>query len=257
VNYENILLEKAEGVGVITLNRPKALNALNDSLIGDLAVGLADLEADDGIGAIVITGNEKAFAAGADIKQMQPRSYVDWYLKEHFASWHKTAECRKAVVAAVAGFALGGGCELAMMCDFIIAAENARFGQPEIKLGVLPGLGGTQRLTRIVGKSKAMDLCLTGRIMDAAEAERCGLVSRVVANEHLLDEAKKAARTIAGMSLPATMMVKESVNRAYETTLSEGIHFERRLFYSSFALNDQKEGMQAFMDKREPHWSNR
>ena len=256
MNYENILLEKAEDIGVITLNRPKALNALNDALIGDLALGLDELEADDAIGAIVITGSEKAFAAGADIKQMQPRSYVDWYLNEHFASWHRTAGCRKAVIAAVAGFALGGGCELAMMCDFIIAAENARFGQPEVKLGVLPGLGGTQRLTRIVGKSKAMDLCLTGRMMDAVEAERCGLVSRVVANENLLDEATKAARTIAGMSLPATMMVKESVNRAYETTLNEGIHFERRLFYSSFALKDQKEGMQAFMEKREPRWSN-
>ena len=257
MNYENITLNVESGIATLVFNRPKALNALNDPLIRELAAALEEYETDDGVGAIVITGSEKAFAAGADIKQMQPRSYVDWYLKEHFASWHKTAECRKAVVAAVAGFALGGGCELAMMCDFIIAAENARFGQPEIKLGVLPGLGGTQRLTRIVGKSKAMDLCLTGRIMDAAEAERCGLVSRVVANEHLLDEAKKAARTIAGMSLPATMMVKESVNRAYETTLSEGIHFERRLFYSSFALNDQKEGMQAFMDKREPHWSNR
>jgi enoyl-CoA hydratase len=257
VNYENILLDKADGVGVITLNRPNALNALNDSLIGELAMGLAELEADDGIGAIVITGDEKAFAAGADIKQMQSRSYIDWYLKEQFASWHKTAECRKPVIAAVAGFALGGGCELAMMCDFIIAAENARFGQPEIKLGVLPGLGGTQRLARIIGKSKAMDLCLTGRMMDAAEAERCGLVSRVVAIESLLDETKKVARTIAGMSLPAAMMVKESVNRAYETTLTEGIHFERRLFYSAFALKDQKEGMQAFMDKRDPRWSNR
>ncbi len=257
MNYENILVDKSDGVGLITLNRPKALNALNDPLIDELAEALEALEADDGIGAIVITGSEKAFAAGADIKQMQPRSYMDWYLKEQFASWEKAAACRKPTIAAVAGFALGGGCELAMMCDFIIAAENARFGQPEIKLGVLPGLGGTQRLTRLVGKSKAMDLCLTGRMMDAVEAERCGLVSRVVANENLLDEAKNAARTIAQMSLPAAMMVKESVNRAYETTLTEGIHFERRLFYSAFALEDQKEGMQAFMDKRDPRWSNR
>lgn len=257
MNYENILVEKADGVGVITLNRPKALNALNDPLIRELAAALEEFETDDGVGAIVITGSEKAFAAGADIKQMQPRSYMDWYLKEQFAFWEKAAECRKPVIAAVAGFALGGGCELAMMCDFIIAAENARFGQPEIKLGVLPGLGGTQRLTRLIGKSKTMDLCLTGRMMDAAEAERCGLVSRVVANENLLQEAKKAARTIAGMSLPAAMMVKESVNRAYETTLTEGLHFERRLFYSAFALEDQKEGMQAFMEKRDPRWSNR
>ncbi len=257
MNYENILIEKSDGVAVITLNRPKALNALNDPLVHDLAHALGAFEADDSVGAIVITGNEKAFAAGADIKQMQPRSYMDWYLKEQFASWEKAAQCRKPVIAAVAGFALGGGCELAMMCDFIIAAENARFGQPEIKLGVLPGLGGTQRLTRLVGKSKAMDLCLTGRMMDAAEAERCGLVSRVVANENLLEEAKKTAQTIAQMSLPAAMMVKESVNRAYETTLTEGIHFERRLFYSAFALEDQKEGMQAFMDKRDPRWSNR
>ncbi len=257
MSYENILVEKADGVGVITLNRPKALNALNGPLVHELADALEAFESDDAIGAIVITGSEKAFAAGADIKEMQPRSFIDWYLKEQFASWDKAARCRKPVIAAVAGFALGGGCELAMMCDFIIAAENARFGQPEIKLGVLPGIGGTQRLTRLVGKSKAMDLCLTGRMMDAEEAERSGLVSRVVANENLLEEAKNAARSIAQMSLPATMMVKESINRAYETTLSEGIHFERRLFYSAFALEDQKEGMQAFMEKRDPRWSNR
>ncbi len=257
MSYENILVEKADGVGVITLNRPKALNALNGPLVHELADALEAFESDDAIGAIVITGSEKAFAAGADIKEMQPRSFIDWYLKEQLASWDNAARCRKPVIAAVAGFALGGGCELAMMCDFIIAAENARFGQPEIKLGVLPGIGGTQRLTRIVGKSKAMDLCLTGRMMDAEEAERSGLVSRVVANENLLEEAKNAARSIAQMSLPATMMVKESINRAYETTLSEGIHFERRLFYSAFALEDQKEGMQAFMEKRDPRWSNR
>ncbi len=257
MSSENILVEKADGVGVITLNRPKALNALNGPLVHELADALEAFESDDAIGAIVITGSEKAFAAGADIKEMQPRSFIDWYLKEQLASWDNAARCRKPVIAAVAGFALGGGCELAMMCDFIIAAENARFGQPEIKLGVLPGIGGTQRLTRIVGKSKAMDLCLTGRMMDAEEAERSGLVSRVVANENLLEEAKNAARSIAQMSLPATMMVKECVNRAYETTLTEGIHFERRLFYSAFALEDQKEGMQAFMEKRDPRWSNR
>ena len=257
MNYENILFDKSDGLGVITLNRPEALNALNDPLIRELASALHELETDDNVGAIIITGNEKAFAAGADIKEMQSRSYVDWYLREPFASWDEATRCRKPMIAAVAGFALGGGCELAMMCDFIIASEDARFGQPEIKLGVLPGLGGTQRLTRLVGKSKAMDLCLTGRMMDAAEAERCGLVSRVVAKENLLEEARNAARAIAQMSLPAVMMVKESVNRAYETTLTEGIHFERRLFYSAFALEDQKEGMQAFMDKRDPRWSNR
>lgn len=257
MNYENILVETADGIAIITLNRPKALNALNDALVHELAAALDMFEDDEGIAAIIITGSEKAFAAGADIKQMQSRSYMDWYLNEEFASWEKAASCRKPVIAAVAGFALGGGCELAMMCDFIIAAESARFGQPEIKLGVLPGLGGTQRLTRLVGKAKAMDMCLSGRMMDAQEAERAGLVSRVVKDKNLLEEARKSALAIASMSRPAAMMVKECINRAYETTLTEGIHFERRMFYSAFALEDQKEGMDAFIQKRDPQWSNR
>lgn len=257
MNYENLVTEIIDRVGIIRLDRPEALNALNTALIGELEAALSDFEANEDVGAIVITGNEKAFAAGADIKEMQSREYMDWFMNERFAAWEKAAACRKPVIAAVAGFALGGGCELAMMCDFIIAAESARFGQPEIKLGVLPGLGGTQRLTRLVGKSKAMDMCLTGRMMDAAEAERAGLVSRVVQNDKLLDEATSAARTIAGMSQPAAKMVKECINRAYESTLAEGIHFERRMFYSAFAMKDQKEGMQAFVEKREPRWSNR
>lgn len=257
MNYENILVETADSIAIITLNRPKALNALNDALVHELAAALDMFEDDEGIAAIIITGSEKAFAAGADIKQMQSRSYMDWYLNEEFASWEKAASCRKPVIAAVAGFALGGGCELAMMCDFIIAAESARFGQPEIKLGVLPGLGGTQRLTRLVGKAKAMDMCLSGRMMDAQEAERAGLVSRVVKDKNLLEEARKSALAIASMSRPAAMMVKECINRAYETTLTEGIHFERRMFYSAFALEDQKEGMDAFIQKRDPQWSNR
>ncbi|HEY5701513.1 MAG TPA: enoyl-CoA hydratase [Gammaproteobacteria bacterium] len=257
MNYENLITEINGRVGIIRLNRPKALNALNSALIGELEVALSEFETNEAVGAMVITGNEKAFAAGADIKEMQSREYMDWFLNERFASWEKAADCRKPIIAAVAGFALGGGCELAMMCDFIIAAESARFGQPEIKLGVLPGLGGTQRLTRQIGKSKAMDMCLTGRMMDAPEAERAGLVSRVVEDDKLIDEAVSAAQTIAGMSQPAANMVKECVNRAYESTLAEGIHFERRMFYSSFATKDQKEGMQAFIDKREPQWSHR
>jgi enoyl-CoA hydratase len=257
VAYENILVETRDGVGLIRLNRPEALNALNEALIRELSNALDDFESDDTIGAVVITGNEKAFAAGADIKEMQSRSYMDWFLNERIDLWQKPAACRKPVIAAVAGFALGGGCELAMMCDFIIAADSAKFGQPEITLGVLPGIGGTQRLTRLVGKSKAMDLCLTARMMDAAEAERAGLVSRIVEAARLVDEAVEAAQTIARMSRPAAMMVKECINRSYETTLSEGIRFERRLFHSTFALEDQKEGMQAFVDKRKPKWKNR
>ena len=257
MEYENIVTEISDHVGIIRLNRPKALNALNAALVGELASALSEFESDDQIGAIVITGNDKAFAAGADIKEMQSRDYMDWFLEERFANWEKAAACRKPVIAAVAGFALGGGCELAMMCDFVIAGESARFGQPEIKLGVLPGLGGTQRLTRLVGKSKAMDMCLTGRMMDAAEAERSGLVSRVVEDGKLMEEALDAARTVAGMSRPAAKMVKECINRAYESTLTEGILFERRIFYSAFATRDQKEGMQAFIEKREAKWSNR
>lgn len=257
MSYEHILTETRENVGLITLNRPKALNALNHALMGEVAQALDGYEDDDAIGAIVITGNEKAFAAGADIKEMQNNSVMDMYLPDRFRTWERVTLCRKPVIAAVAGFALGGGCELAMMCDFIIAADSAEFGQPEIKLGILPGAGGTQRLTRFVGKSKAMEMCLTGRMMDANEAERSGLVSRIVPAAEMLDDAIKTAAEIAGLSRPAVFMAKESVNRAYETTLSEGVRFERRLFYSVFASEDQKEGMAAFAEKRAANWQNR
>ena len=256
--YEHILVETRGAVGLITLNRPKALNALCAKLVAELGEALDDMEANADIGAIVLTGSEKAFAAGADIKEMAEKSYMDVYLENFITDgWERITTCRKPVIAAVAGYALGGGCEMAMMCDFIIAADTAKFGQPEITLGVLPGAGGTQRLTRLVGKSKAMDMCLTGRTMDAEEAERAGLVSRVVPAKDLLDETMKTATAIAGMSRPSTYMVKEAVNRAYETTLSEGIRFERRLFYSTFATEDQKEGMAAFSEKRKPKWKNR
>ncbi len=256
--YENILVETKGRVGIIRLNRPKALNALCDALIRELGAALDAFEADANIGAVVLTGSDKAFAAGADIKEMQSRSYMDVYLSDFITNgWERVSTCRKPIVAAVAGFALGGGCEVAMMCDFIIAADTAKFGQPEINLGTMPGAGGSQRLTRFVGKSKAMDLCLTGRMMDAAEAERCGLVSRIVPAAELVDEAIKAAEAIAAKSLPITMIVKESVNRAYETTLTEGIRFERRLFHSTFATEDQKEGMAAFVEKRKPAFKHR
>lgn len=255
--FEHIIVETRGKVGVITLNRPKMLNALSFSVFREIAAAIDDLEADDGIGCIVLAGSEKAFAAGADIKEMQPKSYMDAFFGDFAANWDKVARTRKPVIAAVAGFALGGGCELAMMCDFILAADNAKFGQPEIKLGVIPGIGGTQRLTRFVGKSKAMEMCLTGRMMDAAEAERVGLVSRIVPADQLLDEALKTAATIAALSLPSVMLVKESVNRAYETTLTEGVRFERRVFHSLFATADQKEGMAAFIDKRPPNFGNR
>ncbi len=255
--YDNILTEVHGKVGLIRLNRPQALNALNAALITDLNHALDCFEADAGIGCMVITGSEKAFAAGADIKEMASRSYMDVYLSDFISKWDQLSRTRKPVIAAVAGFALGGGCEIAMMCDFIIAAETAKFGQPEIKLGVMPGSGGTQRLTRFVGKSKAMDLCLTGRMMDAAEAERCGLVARIVPADQLVAEALKTAATIADMSLPVAMMTKETVNRAYETTLAEGIRFERRVFHSMFALDDQKEGMAAFAEKRKAVFKNR
>ncbi len=258
MTYENILVETHGRVGLIRLNRPKALNALCDALIKDLGQALDAFEADPNIGAIVLTGNEKAFAAGADIKEMKDRTYMDVYVRDFITvGWERITTCRKPIIAAVAGFALGGGNEVAMMCDFIIAADTAKFGQPEVNLGILPGSGGTQRLTRFVGKSKAMDLCLTGRMMDAAEAERCGLVSRVVPAAQLLDEAMKAADTIAAKSLPITMMIKESVNRSYETTLAEGIRFERRLFHSAFATEDQKEGMAAFVEKRPASFKHR
>jgi enoyl-CoA hydratase len=257
MTYENLLVETRGAVGIVTLNRPKALNALNTALIDELNQAIAGFEADDAVGAIVLTGSEKAFAAGADIKEMQSRSYVDAYLGDFLTSWDKLAACRKPVIAAVSGYALGGGCELAMMCDFIIAADTAKFGQPEIQLGVMPGAGGTQRLTRAVGKSKAMDMILTGRMMDAEEAERAGLVSRIVPAADLLAEAVKVAGKIAGMSRPSALMAKESVNRAYETTLAEGVRFERRLFQSMFATEDQKEGMTAFVEKRQPAFRNR
>ncbi len=256
--YEHILVETRDKVGLITLNRPKALNALCAALIDELAKALDDFEADETIGCIVLTGSEKAFAAGADIKEMRDKTYMDAYLEDFITEgWERLSQTRKPVIAAVGGYALGGGCEIAMMCDMIIAAETAKFGQPEITLGTIPGSGGTQRLTRFVGKSKAMDLCLTGRMMDAQEAERCGLVARVVPADALLDEALAAARTIAGLSLPSVLMAKEAVNRAYETTLAEGIRFERRLFHATFATEDQKEGMSAFAEKRKPDWKHR
>jgi enoyl-CoA hydratase len=257
MTYENILVESRGPVGIVTLNRPKALNALNAALIDELNRALASFEADGGIGAVVITGSDKAFAAGADIKEMQSRTYMDAYLGDFLSNWDRLAACRKPVIAAVAGYALGGGCELAMMCDIIIAADTAKFGQPEINLAVIPGAGGTQRLTRAVGKSKAMDLVLTGRMMDAEEAERSGLVSRIVPAGELMSEALKAAEKIAGMSRPAAVMAKESVNRSYETTLAEGMRFERRLFQSLFATEDQKEGMAAFVEKRQASFRNR
>ena len=257
MGYENITVETKGRVGLITLNRPNALNALNNALIADLNCALEGFENDDGIGCIVITGSEKAFAAGADIKEMQPRSYMDVYKSNFISTWERITLCRKPIIAAVAGFALGGGAELAMSCDFIIAADTAKFGQPEIKLGIMPGAGGTQRLARFVGKSKAMEMCLTGRMMDAAEAERSGLVSRVVPAAELLDDAMRTAASIAALSLPAVMMTKESVNRAYETTLSEGIRFERRVFHAMFATEDQKEGMAAFAEKRKPNFQHK
>ena len=257
MTYETILTETRGKVGLITLNRPKALNALNSQVLAELVAAVTDFGANADIGAMVVTGSEKAFAAGADIKEMQAISYADAYLQDFFVGWEEFTRTRKPVIAAVAGYALGGGCELAMMCDFIIAADNAKFGQPEITLGVMPGMGGSQRLTRFVGKSKAMDMCLTGRMMDAAEAERSGLVSRIVPAGELVEEALKAAAKIAEFSLPSVMMTKEAVNRAYETTLGEGLRFERRLFHSLFAFEDQKEGMAAFAEKRKPNFTNR
>ena len=255
--YETIIVETHGKVGLVRLNRPQALNALNARLIEELNAALAAFAVDRAIGAVVITGSEKAFAAGADIREMGDKTYMDAFLNDFISNWYGVAEARKPIIAAVAGFALGGGCEIAMMCDFIIAADTAKFGQPEIKLGVIPGAGGTQRLARSIGKSKAMDLILTGRMMDAAEAERCGLVSRVVPAGRLLEEALKAAATIAGYSLPAVMIAKECVNRAYETTLAEGVRFERRVFHSLFATEDQKEGMAAFVEKRAPAFKNK
>ena len=251
--YENILTETRGPVGLITLNRPQQLNALNDALMNELGAALAAFEKDDGIGAIVITGNEKAFAAGADIGAMKDWSYMDVYKSEYITrNWESIKTVRKPIIAAVAGFALGGGCEVALACDIVIAADTAKFGQPEIKLGVIPGAGGTQRLPRAVGKAKAMDMILTGRVMDANEAERAGLVSRIVPAATLVDEAVKIAASICEFSLPSVMIAKESVNRAFESSLAEGILFERRMFHSLFATEDQKEGMAAFVEKRKP-----
>ena len=253
MEYQNILTKIEDGVGLVTLNRPKALNALNNELLRELIEVLEGWDLGTQVRCIVITGSERAFAAGADIKEMAPQSYMDMYKANFFADANdRISAIRKPIIAAVAGYALGGGCELAMLCDFIIAADTAKFGQPEINLGVMPGIGGTQRLTRYVGKSKAMEMCLTGRNMDAAEAERAGLVSRVVPASDLLSEAMKAAKTIAERSVPIAMMTKETVNRAYETTLSEGVRFERRVFHAMFATHDQKEGMAAFSEKRKP-----
>lgn len=258
MSYENILVETRGSVGLITLNRPKALNALNKALIAELAQALDAFEADAAIGAIVVTGSEKAFAAGADIKEMQDQSWMDAYIADFITDgWERLAQCRKPTIAAVAGYALGGGCEIAMMCDILLAGDNAKFGQPEITIGTLPGAGGTQRLTRAIGKAKAMEMCLTGRQMDAEEAERAGLVARIIPAAELVDEAIKTAEKIASMSQPIAMMAKEGVNRAFETTLAEGIRFERRLFQASFGTEDQKEGMSAFADKRKPDFKNR
>jgi enoyl-CoA hydratase len=255
--YENITVETRGKVGLIRLNRPQALNALNRALVADLTRALDAFEADPNIGCMVITGSEKAFAAGADIKEMADKTFADAFLGDFAANWERAATVRKPVIAAVAGFALGGGCELAMQCDMIIAADNAKFGQPEIKLGIVPGIGGTQRFTRAVGKAKAMDIVLTGRMMDVEEAERAGLVARIVPLASLIDEAVKVAETIASMSLPSVLGAKEAVNRAFETSLAEGVRFERRVFHSLFATADQKEGMAAFIAKRPPKFENK
>jgi enoyl-CoA hydratase len=255
--YQNILTETQGRVGIIRLNRPAALNALNLALKAELSLAIDAYEADDSIGCMLITGSDKAFAAGADIKEMADKTFIEAYLGNFAGNWDRAARARKPIVAAVAGFALGGGCELAMQCDLIIAADTAKFGQPEIKLGIIPGIGGTQRLTRAVGKAKAMEMILTGRMIDAAEAERSGLVARVVPATSLMEEAMKVADTIATLSLPSVLAAKEAVNRAFEASLAEGVIFERRIFHSLFATQDQKEGMKAFVEKRKPAWKNR
>jgi enoyl-CoA hydratase len=257
MNYETIVVETKGRVGVVRLNRPQVLNALNARLVSEVIHAAESLNADAGIGCIVLTGSDKAFAAGADIKEMADKSFMEAFLGDFASDWDRFVRLRKPIVAAVAGYALGGGCEIAMMCDLIIAADTAKFGQPEIKLGVIPGIGGTQRLARAVGKAKAMDLILTGRMMDAAEAERSGLVARVVPADKLMEETMKLAETIASMSLPAAMVAKESVNRAFESSLAEGVRFERRVFHALFGTQDQKEGMAAFVDKRPAKFANK
>lgn len=256
--YECILTDVDGAVAIITLNRPDAMNAFNRKLMDELTDAITKFEADDEIGCLVIAGSEKAFAAGADIKEMASKDYIDVFMEDFItANWESASHVRKPIIAAVAGYALGGGCELALMCDFILAGDNAKFGQPEISIGAMPGAGGSQRLARYIGKSKTMEMCLTGRMMDAEEAERCGMVSRIIPKEDLRDEAINVAKQIAGFSRPITMLTKESVNRAYETTLSEGVRFERRVFHSVFAFEDQKEGMAAFTEKRKPAFKNR
>jgi enoyl-CoA hydratase len=257
MTYQNILVETKGRVGIIRLNRPEQLNALNTALKSELARAIDAFDADDAIGCLLITGGDKAFAAGADIKEMADKTFIEAFLGNFAGTWDRASRARKPIVAAVAGFALGGGCELAMQCDVVIAADNAKFGQPEIKLGIIPGIGGTQRLTRAVGKSKAMEMILTGRMMDAAEAEKAGLVARVVPAASLMAEAMKVAETIANMSLPSVLAAKEAVNRAFEGALAEGVIFERRIFHSLFATEDQKEGMKAFVEKRKPAWKNK
>ena len=255
MNYSHIISEKRDNVGLVTLNRPKALNALSSALMIELGSAVSDMDSDPEIGAIVITGNEKAFAAGADIVEMKDKTFMEAYKQDFITdNWEEVSRCRKPVIAAVNGYALGGGCELAMMCDFILAGDGAQFGQPEINLAIIPGAGGTQRLTRAIGKAKAMELCLTGRMMDAEEAERAGLVARIVPAENLLEEAIKTAGKIASKSLPSVLICKESVNRAFESSLAEGLLFERRHFHALFATEDQKEGMAAFAEKRKPSW---
>lgn len=258
MSFQNILVESRDSVGLITLNRPQVLNAVNSLLMHELAEAIDAFERDPAIGAIIVTGSEKAFSAGADIGEMKDKSFAEMYGEDFITrGWERIAQCRKPVIAAVSGFALGAGCEIAMMCDIVIAADTAKFGQPEITIGILPGAGATQRLTRAVGKAKAMDLCLSGRMMDAAEAERASLVSRVVPAAQLMDEAMKTAQKIAQQSRSAAMLTKESINRAYETTLAEGVRFERRLFHAAFATPDQKEGMAAFLEKRKPNYGPR
>jgi len=256
MSTQTIIVERRGRVGIVRLNRPQALNALNATLRNELLSAVEAFDADADVGCILITGSDKAFAAGADIKEMADKSYIDIFRADYAADYERLTRVRKPLIAAVAGFALGGGCELAMMCDFIIAADNAKFGQPEIKLGIIPGIGGTQRLARAVGKAKAMDLILTGRMMDAAEAERSGLVARVVPAARLMEEAIKVAETIAAMSQPSVLAAKEAVNRSFETSLAEGVRFERRVFHALFATKDRKEGMAAFIEKRPPRFTN-